>query len=121
MVSPEHPLPYAVCNTCTINLVGLAYSRAPWFRLVREPLRMGMITLGWCYRIDSRNHLVHNENCCGCLRFIKTGLKEKSTMFRWLNNRVNPIFDRILESIVTVEEVLEAKNFAREATQPEDN
>jgi hypothetical protein len=43
-------------------------------------------------------------------------LKERSSLFRFLNGIVNPIFDHILETIVSKEEVLEAKKHAKEAT-----
>lgn len=107
---------YAVCNTCTIRLVRLAYERAGWFRLIREPLRFGMILLGWLYRIHPKDYKVQTSDYHGCIRFTKTALKEKSALFRWANERVNPIFDRLLETLVTPEEVQEAKRYAREAT-----
>jgi hypothetical protein len=106
----------AVCNTCTIRLVRIAYQRAPWFRLVREPLRLGMRGLAWFHRVDPAEYEVRTENCYGCVRFYKVALKEKSALFRWLNDRVNPRFDALLERIVTAEEVREAKAYAREAT-----
>jgi len=33
---------YAICNTCTILLVKLCFQRVWWFRLMREPLLLGM-------------------------------------------------------------------------------
>jgi hypothetical protein len=50
------------------------------------------------------------------MRFRKTVLKERSALFRWLNARVNPVFDRLLETIVTQEEVHAAKQYAAEST-----
>ncbi|MBI2303148.1 MAG: nitroreductase [Chloroflexi bacterium] len=100
------------CNTCTIQLVRIAYLRAPWFRVLRGPLKWGMMALGWLYRVDPRAYAVPIEGCVGCLRFTKTELRERSAMFRWLNARINPLFDRILESIVTPDEVAEAKRYA---------
>lgn len=115
------PISYATCNTCTISLVAVAYRRAFWFRFVREPLKLGMLALAWFHRIDARDYPVRTESCYGCLRFVKTALKEKSPAFRLLNGRVNPIFDRIMESIVSLEEVRDAKTFAREATHPKED
>lgn len=106
-----------VCGTCTIQLVRLAYRRAPWFCLVREPLRLGMVLMGKWHRIDPRQYRVYTQGCYGCVRFTKTALKEESASFRWLNERANPVFDRILETIVTKEEVSEAKRFAHQSTQ----
>ena len=108
---------YGACNTCTIRLVYTAYSRAPWFRLVREPLRYGMVVMGWWHGIDPKRYHVYTEGCRGCIRFTKEGLKERSALFRWLNGRINPMFDCILGGIVTAEEVVEAKQYAREATR----
>ncbi len=51
------------------------------------------------------------------MRFRKTALKEESATFRWLNDRINPRFDRIIESIVTKEELEVARKHARESTQ----
>lgn len=104
-----------VCTTCTIRLVRIAYQRAPWVRLVREPLKAGMVVLGWLYRVDPGGYSVPTESCLGCVRFTKLGLRERSGLFRWLNARINPIFDRVLESIVTAAEVEEAKRYAAKA------
>lgn len=106
-----------VCNTCTIQLVAIAYSRAPWFRLVREPLKWGMLAMGWLYRVDARAWPVHTPGCAGCVRFTKTGLRERSGLFRQLNARINPLFDRVLESIVTAQEVEEARRYAARSTR----
>lgn len=118
MTASVGPRKNAVCNTCTLQLVRLAYGRRWTFRLVREPLRMGMLFLGWYHRIDPREYVVRTESCRGCMRFRKTALKEKSATFRWLNDRVNPQFDRIMESIVTEGELEAAKRHARESTEP---
>jgi len=106
----------AVCNTCTILLVRKAYARAPWFRLVREPLRLGMRLLGKLYRVNAADYAVRSEQCGGCVRFLKTALKEKSPVFRKLNDRMNPLFDRLMERVVTEEEIAESKRHAREMT-----
>jgi hypothetical protein len=52
-----------------------------------------------------------------CVRFYKLALKEKSGLFRWLNDRVNPVFDAWLERIITIEEMQQSKAYARSATQ----
>ncbi|MCL5997107.1 MAG: nitroreductase [Chloroflexi bacterium] len=109
----------AVCNTCTIKLVNIAYRRAPYFRLVREPLKLGMRFLAWIYRVDPAEYNVRTPNCYGCIRFYKTALKEKSALFRWMNDFINPLFDATLERIVSKEEVKQAKAYARAASQGE--
>ena len=112
---------YAACNTCTIQLVKLCCERAWWFYYLRLPLVAGMRLLAVWHRIDSRDYTVRSEACYGCMRFMKTALKEKSAAFRFLNDRINPIFDTIVERIVTEEELLEAKQYAREATRPSED
>ncbi|MBI5576759.1 MAG: nitroreductase [Deltaproteobacteria bacterium] len=109
---------YAVCNTCTIMLVALCYERVRWFRVLREPLLLGMRVLSRWHRIDPRNFRVRTESCYGCIRFMKESLKEKSYVARRVNDLINPMFNRIRDSIVTEEEIAEAKRLAREATHP---
>jgi hypothetical protein len=109
-------MPNAVCNTCTIRLVKIAYRRAPMFRLVREPLRLAMRTLAWFHRVNPAEYEVRTDTCFGCIRFYKVALKEKSALFRWLNDRVNPVFDAMLERLVSDEEMQEAKMYAQQAT-----
>ena len=106
----------AICNTCTLKLASIAYRRAPWFRLFREPLRFGMRFLSWIHRVDPSEYEVRTPHCSGCIRFYKLTLKEESTVFRWMNDRVNPLFDALLERIVTEEEIGQAKAYARAAS-----
>src|SRR3990172_1394817 len=103
----------ALCNTCTLKLVSIAYRRAPWFRLLREPLKLGMRCLSWLHRVDPAEYEVRTPACFGCIRFYKVALKEKSGLFRRLHDRINPVFDAILERIVTAEEIKTAKTYAR--------
>jgi len=105
----------AICNTCTLRLVAIAYRRKPVFRLFREPLKLAMRTLSWIYHINPDEYEVRTPSCKGCIRFYKLALKEKSSMFRWLNNRINPLFDRMLESIVTEAELKRAKDYGKSA------
>jgi hypothetical protein len=51
---------------------------------------------------------------------MKDSLKEKSAVARWLNDRINPVFNRIRDSIVTPEEIQDAKRFARDAMHTEE-
>jgi len=105
----------AVCNTCTLNLVAIAYKRKPLFHLYREPLKMAMRMLSWFYRINPDEYEVRTPACKGCIRFYKLELKEKSRIFRWFNNKINPLFDRVLESIVTEVELERAKDYGKNA------
>lgn len=60
---------------------------------------------------------VRTPHCFGCLRFYKVALKEKSGMFRRMHELFNPLFDALLERIVTEEEIKQAKTYARAATE----
>lgn len=116
LVYGEAALAAPPCGTCTIRLVTLAYERAPWFRLVREPLRVGMLALSRLHGIDASAYAVRTEACRGCLRFQKAVLKDRSVLFRVLNRVVNPVFDALLVRIVGPAAVREAKEHARRAT-----
>jgi len=109
----------AQCNTCTLKLVSIAYRRAPWFRLCREPLKSGMRFLSFLYRVNPAECGVRTPHCFGCIRFYKAALKEKSGLFRRMHDLVNPRFDAILERIVTAEEIKQAKTYARAASSGE--
>lgn len=109
----------AVCNTCTLRLVEIAYRRKPSFRLFREPFRLGMRFFSVVYRIDLDEYEVRTPQCRGCIRFHKLALKDRSPLFRRLNSFFNPIFDRQLERIVTERELSEANDYARRATAGE--
>jgi len=111
----------AVCNTCTLKLVNIAYRREPLFRVMREPLKLGMRFLSWVHHVNPTEYEVRTPNCYGCIRFYKVALKDKSALFRRLNNLINPVFDATLERIVTQEEISRAKAYARAATAGEIN
>jgi len=111
----------AVCGNCTLKLVTIAYRRAPWFRLVREPLKMGMRLLSRLHRVDVTLYDVRTPGCYNCIRFYKLTLKEKSALFRFLHRGFNPVFDRIIEKIVTAEERRQAKQYADAASRGQVN
>lgn len=104
-----------VCNVCTVRLVESAYRRAPWFRLLREPLRAGMRIMTLLYRVDPDEYEVRTPSCRRCMRFNKIALKEKSALFRLFNRLVNPVFDAMIERILSPQELLDARSFARSA------
>jgi hypothetical protein len=74
--------------------------------------------MGKLYGINPQKFRVKSETCYGCVRFTKTALKDKSYLFRLLNGIINPVFDRIMGTIVSKQEIIEAKKYAKEATQP---
>ncbi len=107
----------AVCGNCTLKLVTIAYQRAPWFRLLREPLKLGMRFLSRIHHVDIAEYLVRTPACYNCIRFYKVALKEKSAIFRWLHRWLNPVFDYVIEKIVTTEERRRSRLYAQAASQ----
>lgn len=97
------------CNSCTLHLVHLCYERSLGFRLFREPLVFGMRALSWWHDVDPYAWPVRNEACRGCIRFRKNVLKQVSPSFRALNDRINPLFNRWRDSVVSETERAEAK------------
>ena len=79
-----------------------------------------MLAMGRWHGIDARDVQVPTGYCVGCLRWTKTGLRERSTAFRWLNSRIDPPFMKLLWSVVTEQERAEARRFAAQATQTDE-
>lgn len=104
-----------VCKNCALRLAMWCYERHWWFRLIREPLVFGMRMLAWWNRIDARRHAVQNPECYGCIRFMKAELEEKSPTFRFLNGLIGIKFSKLRDSMLTYQELDEAKSYAREA------
>ena len=108
----------ASCGTCTLKLVNIAYKRAPWFRLLREPLLDGMRFFKLIHHVDISEYKLPVANCNGCIRFHKTALIQKSAVFRRLHKWLNRLVDYFLEGkIVTEKELADAKTYARAATR----
>ena len=108
----------ASCGTCTLKLAAIAYKRAPWFRLVREPMLAGMRFFKFIHHINVSEYKLPVANCNGCIRFYKTVLIQKSATFRCLHRWLNRLYDYFLEGkIVTEKELADAKAYARAATK----
>jgi hypothetical protein len=108
-----------VCKICTVKLVEAAYAHAWWFRLLREPLRAGMLLMGKIYGADVSAYEVRSAACRGCPRMVKLELKSRSGLFRFLNGLVNPYFDRLIERLLTEREQQEARDFAERSVRGE--
>ncbi|MCG3147817.1 MAG: hypothetical protein PCFJNLEI_01258 [Verrucomicrobiae bacterium] len=104
-----------VCRVCTIRLEQLCYQRAWWFRAFREVLATGVRLFALVYRIHPGNYPTRSPFCHGCLRFRKNALKEQSALFRWFDARVNPLFNRVRDSLLTEQERVDARRFAEES------
>jgi nitroreductase len=104
-----------ICKNCALMLARLVYRRHWWFPVVREPLLLGMRILARWHAIDARSHGVRNQQCRGCIRFMKSELEEKSATFRFLNDRIGSRFSALRDARLSQAERDEAKRYAREA------
>jgi hypothetical protein len=103
------------CKICTIRLEQLCYRRAWWFRAFRELLATGIRLFAIAYRIPSEQDTRRSKMCRRCLRFRKNDLKERSRLFCWLDGYLNPIFNRARDSLLTPQELEDARALARRA------
>lgn len=106
------------CGMCTFKCVMIAYKRAPWLRLIREPMLIGMRFFAFIHNIEPevRSYPFPIAECNRCIRFYKTVLFKKSASFRWLHGRFNPIFNHFMDRIVTPEERKQAREYALAAS-----
>lgn len=95
-------------------MVRLASERAWWFGPARAPLVLGMRALAFVHRVDPSAYAHRSEDCRGCLRFLKLELKERSRLFRVLHGILNPCFDRVLEGLLTPQEMADGKRVAKD-------
>lgn len=102
------------CRNCNMMLMQKCYGRKWWFRLVREPLLLGMRILALWHRIDAKAYDAPNPQCKGCIRFMRNGLEEKSPLFNRLNRIIGPRFKKMTGEIVTADERAEAQRLAKE-------
>ncbi len=102
------------CTNCALLLIRRCYAKHWCFRLVREPMVWGMRILARWHGIDARSHAVRNQECHGCVRFMKAELEEKSSAFCFLNKFIGPWFRTFRDSMLTQAELDEAKRHARE-------
>jgi hypothetical protein len=109
-------LSHVVCKNCAARLAKWCYERYWWFRLVREPLLLGMRILARWHGIDARTHKVRNDECHGCVRFMKAELEAKSPVFRFFNKCIGKKVSKLRNSMLTQEELDEAKRYAREVS-----
>jgi hypothetical protein len=108
---------HVACKTCTIRLEQLCYQRAWWFRPFREVLASGVRLFALVHRIRPSDYKTRSPMCHHCLRFKKNALKLKWPTFRWLDGYVNPLFNSVRDSLLTPEELEQARHLARRAEE----
>ncbi len=101
------------CKICTIRLEELCYQRAWWFRAFREVLATGIRLFAIAFMIQTDGGRARSRKCYGCLRFRKNALKQQSPLFNCLDGYLNPIFNRVRDSLLTVQELEQARALAR--------
>ncbi len=107
--------PTASCKICTIRLETLCYQRAWWFRVFREKLASGIRVFAIVYLIRPKDCLARSPMCFKCIRFRKNALKERTALFNWLDSYLNSMFNRVRDSLLTAEELENARALARRA------
>jgi hypothetical protein len=105
----------ASCKICTIRLETLCYRRAWWFRVFREILASGIRIFAIAYLIRPKDYLARSPMCYKCIRFRKNALKERSALFNWLDSYLNPMFNRVRDSLLAPKELDDARALARRA------
>jgi hypothetical protein len=107
----------ASCKLCTIQLEELCYARAWWFRGLREVFATGVRIFSFVLRVNPNVYKSRSPMCKSCIRFRKNVLKCRSTVFNKLDSILNPIFNRIRDSLLTPEELERARLLARCAAE----
>jgi hypothetical protein len=113
------PAELATCRMCTITLLKLGYRRAWWFRPFREVFATGIRAFALVHPVPAEAYAARSPLCRGCLRFRKNAVRQGSPLFRWLDARLNPVFNRVRDSLVTPQEIENAREFARRASDPD--
>jgi len=111
----------ASCKICTIRLEALCYERAWWFRAFREVLATGIRLFAIAYFIRPTEYRARSPMCFKCLRFRKNALKARSPLFDWLDSYLNPLFNRVRDSLLTPRELDQARRLAKRAEDPNFN
>ena len=104
---------FTACKICTIRLEELCYQRAWWFRAFREVLATGIRLFAVALVIRTDGGKARSTKCHGCLRFRKNALKQRSPLFNWLDGYLNPLFNRARDSLLTPQELEQARALAR--------
>lgn len=105
------------CNICTIRLERICYQRAFWFRAFREALATGIRLFAVAYGFRADAHPARSPMCRSCLRFRKNALKQRSALFNRLDAYLNPLFNRARDSLLTAEELEQARSLAKRAAE----
>jgi hypothetical protein len=109
--APEGPESSWQMRNGSIRLRTRAYIHA---RNTRQDLSRSVL-LHKFYLIRPTDCLARSPMCFKCIRFRKNALKERSALFNWLDSYLNPMFNRVRDSLLTIEELDNARALARRA------
>lgn len=110
-------LEYASCKVCVIRLEHLCYRRAWWFRPFREVLATGIRLFALVYRVPREAYAARSTMCHKCLRFRKNAVKKHSPLFNYFDGYLNPLFNRVRDSLLTPDELAWARALAQQAAE----
>ena len=109
----------AKCEICAMILIRIGRERAWWFGTYREVFAGGIRMFGLWHRVPPEAYHARSPLCRGCFRFRKNAAMQGSPLFRWLNARLNPRFNRARNRLLTGQELDHAREFARRSTEPD--
>jgi hypothetical protein len=102
---------------CTIHLEELCRKRAWWFSAFRETLATGVRLFALILFVRTGSFQSRSPMCRKCIRFKKNVLKRVSPVFNRLDGSLNPLFNRVRDSLLTAEELDVARLLAHCATE----
>ena len=108
----------ATCRICARKLNQIAARRAWWFRPVREVFASGIRAFALFHKVPDEAYALRAPMCGGCLRLRKNKVRQGSAVFRWLDARLNPVFNAIRDRLLTPQELEHARELAYRAGDP---
>jgi len=84
----------------------------------RQLLALGVHLFALVTRTRPTSIRPRSPYCHSCLRFRKNALKRESAIFRHLDKIINPLFNRLRDSLLTQEELKRARGLAKRTEDP---
>lgn len=109
----------ATCRICAMRLFQLCDKRAWWFRPFRAACAAGIELFALFHPVPAEAYAARSPLCQGCRRFRKNAVRQGSPLFRWLDARLNPLFNRVRDTLLTAQELEHARELARRTSDPE--
>jgi hypothetical protein len=84
------------CKVCVREKAETAASISLPFGIMYKSFE---VVLRFLIKVHGIKPAKHYGPCIGCIRNGKTALKKASRSFRWLNDRLDPYFDRMVDEL----------------------